>query len=84
MRSFRRAPLVLLLALLTACEPRSAALFELRSPSASGIRFANTITEDDSVHNVLDFDYLYNGSGVAVADFDGDGRTDLYFGGNMV
>ena len=84
MRSSRRTPLVLLLALLAACESRSPALFEPRSPGASGIRFANTITEDDSVYNVLDFDYLYNGSGVAVADFDGDGRTDVYFGGNMV
>ncbi|HLM19542.1 MAG TPA: VCBS repeat-containing protein, partial [Acidimicrobiia bacterium] len=76
---------VFLLALLcAACDSRSSALFELRAPSASGIRFANTITEDDSVYNVLDFDYLYNGSGVGVADFDGDGRADLYFGGNMV
>jgi hypothetical protein len=80
-----RFPIVFLAALLcAACDSRSSAMFELRAPGATGIRFANTITEDDSIHNVLDFDYLYNGSGVGVADFDGDGRADLFFGGNMV
>ena len=59
-------------------------LFDVAAPSETGIHFANTLTEDDSVHNALDFDYMYNGAGVAVADFDGDGRQDLFFAGNMV
>ncbi|MCL6261169.1 VCBS repeat-containing protein [Aquiflexum sp. TKW24L] len=34
--------------------------------------------------NVLDFDYIYNGGGVAVGDFNGDSLPDLFFTGNMV
>jgi len=59
-------------------------LFELRSPAETGITFANTLREDDSVYNVLDFDYLYNGGGVAIADVNNDGLEDIYFAGNMV
>ena len=78
--------LVIMPALLaTACTGSGASpLFERRSPSETGIRFENTLTEDDSVHNAIDFDYMYNGAGVAVADFNGDGLQDLFFGGNMV
>src|SRR5919202_6686072 len=59
-------------------------LFELRSPDETGIRFANTLTEDDSVYNALRFDYMYNGGGVAVGDVNNDGRPDVFFAGNMV
>src|SRR5207237_548388 len=70
---------------LTACQITSAPpLFELRSPAETGIAFANTLREDDSVYNVLDFDYLYNGGGVAIADVNNDGLEDVYFAGNMV
>jgi hypothetical protein len=83
-----RVPVIrwLLLALLVlGCgAPNATPLFELRQPSETGIRFANTLTEDDSVYNALDFDYMYDGAGVAVADFNNDGREDLFFAGNMV
>ncbi len=59
-------------------------MFELRSPAETGIVFANTLREDDSVYNVIDFDYLYNGGGVAIADVNNDGLLDIYFAGNMV
>ncbi|MDB4881702.1 MAG: RNA-binding protein [Gemmatimonadetes bacterium] len=76
-------PLLALLAI--ACDgPSAPPLFELRSAGETGIRFANTITEDDSVYNALDFDYVYNGAGVAVGDFNNDGLQDLFFAGNMV
>jgi hypothetical protein len=58
-------------------------LFEKISSSRSGIAFANTIGENDSV-NVLDFENVYNGGGVGVGDFNNDGLQDLYFTGNMV
>ncbi|PSQ70984.1 MAG: hypothetical protein BRD38_03885 [Bacteroidetes bacterium QH_9_67_14] len=44
----------------------------------------NTIVENDSLLNPIDFSYVYNGAGVAVGDFDGDDRPDLYFAGNTV
>ncbi|RDC61462.1 VCBS repeat-containing protein [Adhaeribacter pallidiroseus] len=76
------APLLLLL--LTQCQYfKQPTLYTLLKPSATGVTFANTITEDDSL-NILNFVYLYNGAGVAAGDINQDGLTDLYFGGNMV
>lgn len=51
--------------------------------SESGIAFANTITENDSI-NVIDFQYCYNGGGVGIGDFDNNGFPDIVFSGNQV
>src|SRR6056297_1878425 len=74
--------LILSLAVATACSPEGNKFRKVPS-SESGITFTNTITEDES-NNVLDYEYMYNGGGVAVADFNNDGMQDLYFTGNMV
>src|SRR5690554_4397365 len=58
-------------------------LFELLPPIQTGIDFNNLIEENDTF-NILDFDYIYNGSGLAAGDFNNDGLTDLFFGGNNV
>ncbi|NGP76005.1 VCBS repeat-containing protein [Balneolaceae bacterium YR4-1] len=58
-------------------------MFKRIPPSDSGIIFQNSIAEDES-NNPLVYEYLYNGGGVAVADFNNDGLQDLYFTGNMV
>ena len=58
-------------------------LFEKIPSASSGIHFINAITENDSI-NPLDLEYMYNGGGVAVGDFNNDGLQDLYFTGNMV
>jgi hypothetical protein len=59
------------------------ARFERLIASQTGIDFANTITESDSL-NVLEFEYIYNGGGVGVGDFNGDGLQDIFFAGNQV
>lgn len=59
------------------------ALFSFLPPSHTGITFANTIIDND-YHNIIDFIYAYNGSGVAVGDVNGDRLPDLFFSGTQV
>ena len=58
-------------------------LFSSLTADQTGIKFNNLLTED-GFHNILRFDYMYNGGGIAAGDFDGDNDVDLYFSGNMV
>ena len=67
---------------LVACSPDREPLFKTINPSESGIHFSNTITYADSL-SVIDFEYLYNGGGVAIGDINNDGLQDIYFTGNM-
>src|SRR5687768_4234729 len=70
-------PLFFLL-LICACT-RSGSTRFLKVPSSrSNIHFNNAISENDSI-NPLKQEFLYNGGGVGVADFNNDGLTDLYF-----
>ena len=57
-------------------------LFKKIDPSRTGITFNNIITENDSI-NPLDLEFLYNGGGVAVGDFNNDGLPDLYFSASI-
>lgn len=34
--------------------------------------------------NIVNFEYIYNGGGVALGDFNNDNKTDVYFTGNQV
>jgi len=56
--------------------------FSLVAPDSSNIHFQNTLTEGPNT-NVLMYEYLYNGGGVAAGDFNGDDLIDLYFTSNM-
>lgn len=56
--------------------------FELLKASETGVSFQNTI--DENAVNVFDYVNMYNGAGVAVADFNKDGFEDLFFAGNLV
>lgn len=57
------------------------ALFRMLGSAESGISFINENIEDDN-RNVFEYEYYYNGSGVAVGDINNDGLDDLYFGAN--
>lgn len=64
---------------LAACKHDSTStLFKKLPASQTGIAFNNKITENDSI-NPIDLEFLYNGGGVAVGDFDRNGLPDLYF-----
>ncbi|MEN1784099.1 MAG: VCBS repeat-containing protein [Bacteroidota bacterium] len=45
--------------------------------------FVNRIVETDKL-NILEYEYMYNGAGVGIADFDNDGLQDILFTGNTV
>jgi hypothetical protein len=67
---------------MVSCQSRQS-LFHQVSSKHSGIHFANTIVENDSI-NPIDLTNIYNGGGVGIADFNNDGLQDLYFTGNQV
>ena len=63
----------------------SKARLEMIPASESGITFKNTLSDDPtSMHNVLSYEYYFNGAGVGVADFNQDGLQDIFFAGNEV
>jgi hypothetical protein len=73
----------LLAAVLPSCQEKPSTLLRLVPAEDSGIEFVNTIIESDTF-NILTEEYIYNGGGVAVADFNNDGLDDIFFTGNMV
>ncbi len=61
----------------------SGELFELKDPTKTGVTFNNIITETPQEH-IYTFNYIYNGAGVGIGDFNNDGLQDIYFVGNQV
>ena len=55
--------------------------FELLDSNYTGVNFTNSITETKE-QNYYNFEYVYNGGGVAIGDINGDGLPDLFFTGN--
>ncbi|HMB63178.1 MAG TPA: VCBS repeat-containing protein, partial [Eudoraea sp.] len=85
--------LSLLLLAFGGCKPKDAGtavdlqekkppLFTLLGPEMTNIHFQNKLSEGLNA-NVLMYEYLYNGGGVAAGDFNGDDLIDLYFTSNM-
>jgi len=83
-RILLRYILVLVLSVfIFSCKQEKRTLFTLLDPGSTSIKFSNRIFENDSV-NIIDNEYVYNGGGVAIGDFNNDGLQDVYFTGNMV
>jgi enediyne biosynthesis protein E4 len=68
--------------LLFSCKKEDKTLFQLLDAKQTGIDFANTLNEQDTL-NILDSEFVYNGAGVAIGDLNGDGLDDIYFAGNQ-
>ena len=77
-----RPALAVLAAALAACHAGEAPLFTSLPASETGLDFENRIEETQDL-NVFTFRHVYNGGGVGVGDFDGDGRPDLYLTSNL-
>ncbi len=58
-------------------------LFQLMEATHTGISFNNRLTETSAM-NALNYDYMYNGAGVSVGDFNQDGLPDIYFVANQL
>ncbi len=86
-------PSILLLLVLLGCNEKKteatekktvaySPLFSLLKPAETNIHFQNKLAESLNA-NVLMYEYLYNGGGVAAGDFNNDGLIDIYFTSNM-
>ncbi len=69
--------------IITGCKEKEDALFVSLETDQTGISFTNTVTETKAL-NIMQYEYLYNGAGVGVGDFNNDGLVDIYLTGNAV
>lgn len=68
---------------LFSCSEKNERLFILLDSSRTNIGFENRIIESDTF-NILTEEYIFNGGGVAIIDFNNDGLKDIFFSGNQV
>ena len=64
------------------CNRSTDSNFKKLDAEDTNIHFINKIEETEN-DNVLNYEYFYNGGGVAAADFNNDGLMDLYFTANL-
>jgi len=74
---------VIICMVLYSCNPKkNETVFSYLNTSETNIHFKNVITENDSL-NVASFQYIYNGGGVGIGDFNNDGFSDIVFTANQ-
>ncbi len=66
---------------ISSCKEKTST-FKRLDASDTGLDFVNKIEETEQ-DNVLNYEYFYNGGGVAAGDFNNDGLVDLYFTANQ-
>ena len=69
---------IILLMLIFSCKSKDPVLFKQIPSSESGITFNNAIRENEML-NMINYQYLYNGGGVGIGDFNNDSLPDIYF-----
>jgi enediyne biosynthesis protein E4 len=71
---------------ISACKQKTVhtdpALFEVLKEDKTNLHFSNSLKPTPEF-NMLKYMYYYNGAGVAAADFNKDGRIDLFFASNQ-
>jgi hypothetical protein len=65
------------------CSQKTDTLFQLLPPERTGITFQNDVMEDEYL-NILSNEYIYNGAGVGIGDFNNDDLQDIFFSGSQV
>jgi len=81
MRFNQRFYLFVLLFVAASCSEKT--LFEQLEADVTGITFNNQI-EQNADFNIITHTNIFNGGGVAIADFNNNGYQDIYFTGNLV
>lgn len=72
---------IFLLLIFKASYAQEQPLFQLVPGSVTHIRFENRVKEDTTL-NVMKYEYMLNGGGVAVGDINNDGLPDIYLVSN--
>lgn len=75
--------LLIVLFFVCSCKSESDKEFLFSERENTNITFSNTLDNSEELH-ILNYLYFYNGAGVASADFNNDGLSDIYFTGNKV
>ncbi len=68
----------LLILFLVSCKQKNVPLFREVKSTESGISFSNVVAENEML-NMINYQYLYNGGGVGIGDFNNDSLPDIYF-----
>jgi len=63
------------------CAPKDKTVFTLLNSKTTGVKFNNISVENEQI-NILTYEYMYNGGGVAIGDVNNDGLKDIYFTSN--